>query len=212
VAGDRKIEAHRQTIDHKLDPALPALPPPRRSGIQPNRKPIPPFDVPTPLSQIPGVDLTLIDGMGMRTTEVLRSEVGTDMSKGETEKHFASWWGLSPDNQIPGGKVIKRGTKQGVNPAATALRLAAQSLFRSKSGLEAKFRRLRTRLGAPQATTAMANPLAKLIDRMLKFGPEYVDKGMEFYEKKYRDQYLRYLKKQAAQQAFQLIPVDGVVA
>jgi hypothetical protein len=45
VACDRKIEAHRQTIDHKLDPALPALPPPRRSGMQPNRKPIPPFDV-----------------------------------------------------------------------------------------------------------------------------------------------------------------------
>jgi transposase len=108
--------------------------------------------------------------------------------------------------------VIKRGTKQGVNPAATALRLAAQSLFRSNSALGAKFRRLRTRLGAPQATTAMANPLAKLIDFMLRFGPEYVDKGMEFYEKKYPDQYLRYLKKQAAKQAFQLIPVEGVVA
>jgi hypothetical protein len=108
--------------------------------------------------------------------------------------------------------VIKRDTKQGVNPAATALRLAAQSLFRSKSALGAKFRRLRTRLGTPQATTAMPNPLAKLIDRMLKFGPEYVDKGMEFYEKKYHDQYLRHLKKQAAKQASQLIPVEGVVA
>ena len=154
---DRKIEAHRQTIDHKLDPALPALPPPRRSGMQPNRKPIPPFDVRTPLSQIPGVDLTPIDGMGVQTAEVLRSEVGADMSKGKTEKHFASWWGLSPDNQIPGGKVIKRGTKHGVNPTATALRLAAQSLFRNKSALGAKFRRL-PRLGAPQATTAMAIP------------------------------------------------------
>jgi hypothetical protein len=59
---------------------------------------------------------------------------------------------------------------------------------------------------------AMANHLAKLIYRMLKFGHDYVDKGMEFYEKKYRDQYLRYLKKQAANQGFQLIPVEGVVA
>ena len=47
---------------------------------------------------------------------------------------------------------------------------------------------------------------------MLKFGHEYVDKGTEFYEKKYREQYLRYLKKQAAKQGFQLIPVEGVVA
>jgi transposase len=158
VACDRKIEAHRQTIDHKLDPPLPALPPPRRSGKQPNRKPIPPFDLRTPLSQIPGVDLTPIDGMGVQTAEVLRSEVGADMSKGKTEKHFASWWGLSPDNQIPGGKVIKRGTKQGVNPAATALRLATQSLLRSKSVLGAEFRRLRTRQGAPQATTPWPIP------------------------------------------------------
>jgi hypothetical protein len=88
VACDRKIEAHRQTIDHKLDPALPALPPPRRSGMQPNRKPIPPFDVRTSLSQIPGVDLTQIDGMGVQTAEVLRSEVGADMSKGENGKTF----------------------------------------------------------------------------------------------------------------------------
>jgi hypothetical protein len=101
VACDRKIEAHRQTIDHKLDPALPALPPPRRSGMQPNRKPIPPFDVGTPLSQIPGGDLTPIDGMGMQTTAVLRSEVGADMSKGKTEKHFASWWGSVPTIRSP---------------------------------------------------------------------------------------------------------------
>jgi transposase len=212
VACDRKIEAHLETIDRKLDAALAPLPPPRRSGMQPNRKHIPQFDVRTPLYQITGVDLTQIDGIGVQTAEVLLSEVGADMSKWKTEKHFASWLGLSPDNQITGGKVIKRGTKKVVNRAATALRLAAQTLFRSKSALGAKFRRLRTRLGAPKATTAMANHLAKLIYRMLKFGHEYVDKGMEFYEKKYRDQYLRYLKKQAAKQGFQLIPVEGLVA
>ncbi|MGC1647677.1 MAG: IS110 family transposase [Candidatus Sulfotelmatobacter sp.] len=208
---DRKIQAHLQTIEHKIDIAIAPLAPPRRSGMQPNRKHIPQFQVRPLLYQITGVDLTQVDGIGIQTAEVVLSEVGTDMSKWKTEKHFASWLGLSPDNQITGGKVIKRGTKKVVNRAATALRLAAQTLLRSQSALGAKFRRLRTRLGAPKAITAMANHLAKLIYRMLRFGHEYVDKGMEFYEKKYRDQYLGYLKKQAAKQGFQLVPLQQVV-
>jgi transposase len=52
------------------------------------RKPIPHSTFRTPLSQVPGVDLTQIDGMGMQTAEVLRSEVGADMSKGENGKTF----------------------------------------------------------------------------------------------------------------------------
>jgi outer membrane scaffolding protein for murein synthesis (MipA/OmpV family) len=48
----------------------------------------------------------------------------------------------------------------------------------------------------------MANPLAKLIGRMLKFGPEYVHKGMEFYEKKYRDQYFAISQKKGRQAGF----------
>jgi transposase len=207
---DRRIEAHLQTITRKVEAAEAPLSPPRRKNMQPHRKHIPQFDLRTYLYQITGVDLTQIDGIGVQTAEVLLSEVGADMSKWKTERHFASWMGLSPDNQKTGGKVIKRGSKKVVNRAATALRLAAQSLLKSQSALGAKFRRLRTRLGAPKATTAMANHLAKLMYRMLKFGHEYVDKGMEYYEARYREQYLRYLKKQAAKQGFQLVPVEGV--
>jgi len=79
------------------------------------------------------------------------------MSRWNTEKNFASWLGLCPDNRVSGGKVLKRGTRQVVNRAATALRLAAWSLIRSQSALGANFRRLRSKLGAPKAVTAMAH-------------------------------------------------------
>ncbi len=91
---DRKIEAHLQTIQHKVDATVAPLAPPRRPGMQPNRKHIPQFDVRTHLYQITGVDLTQIDGIGVQTAEVMLSEVGADMSKWKTEKHFASWLGL----------------------------------------------------------------------------------------------------------------------
>ena len=62
------------------------------------------------------------------------------------------------------------------NRAATALRLGASTLLRSQTYLGAQYRRLRTKLGAPKAITAMAHRLARLVYRMLKYGQQYIDK------------------------------------
>ncbi|PYX59596.1 MAG: hypothetical protein DMG73_08335 [Acidobacteria bacterium] len=75
-----------------------------------------------------------------------------------------------------------------VNRAANALRQAANALIRRRSYLGAQYRRLRTKLGAPKAITAMAHRLARLVYRMLKHGQRYVDKGTEYYEQRYRNQ------------------------
>jgi hypothetical protein len=138
-------------------PACAAPTPPLGNAAQPQTHS--PIRRRTPLSQIPGVDLTQIDGMGMQTTEVLRAEVGADMSKGENGKTFCFLVGAQSRQSDPRWQGDQAWHQAGSQPTATAVRLAAQSLFRSKSALGAKFRRLRTRLGAPQATTAMANPL-----------------------------------------------------
>jgi transposase len=85
--------------------------------------------------RISGVDLTQIDGVDAMTAQTLISEVGLDMSRWKTEPHFASWLGLCPDNRISGDKVLSRGTRRVINRAATALRIAASTLIRSKTYL-----------------------------------------------------------------------------
>ncbi|MBK8404859.1 MAG: transposase [Saprospiraceae bacterium] len=40
------------------------------------------------------------------------SEVGLDMSKWPTVKHFTSWLNLAPNNKISGGKVLVAGSKK----------------------------------------------------------------------------------------------------
>jgi len=85
-------------------------------------------------------------------------------------------------------EVLGRGTRRVVNRAATALRQAANTLMRSRSYLGAQYRRLRTKLGAPKAITAMAHRLARLVYRMLRYGQAYVDKGTEYYEERFRQQ------------------------
>ena len=165
----------------------------------------PGFDLASELYRICGVDLTRIESINVLVAQTVISEVGLDMSRWNTEAYFASWLGLCPDNRVSGDKVLSKGTRHVVNRAATALRIAATTLLRSQSYLGAQYRRLRSKLGAPKAITAMAHKLARLVYRMLKYGQEYVDKGTQYYEDRNRTQQLELLRKRAAKLGVQII-------
>ena len=67
--------------------------------------------------------------------------------------HFTSWMGLSPENKISGGKKLGSKTKPTTNKVAQTMRMAASTLFRNKSAMGGFLRRMKARLGAPQAIT-----------------------------------------------------------
>jgi hypothetical protein len=75
-------------------------------------------------------------------------------------------------------------TRRVVNRLSDALRLAATCLEHTASALGGYYRRMKRKLGAPQAITATAHKLARIIYRMLKYGEAYVLQGLEDYEKK----------------------------
>jgi transposase len=173
----------------------------RRSGVG--------FDARSYLYRITGVDLTQIDSIEANTALTVIGEIGLDMSRWPTEKHFGSWLGLAPGNKVSGGKRLSGRTKPSANRAAAALRMAAQSLNQSQSALGAYFRRLKARLGAPKALTAAAYKLARILYRMLMHGAGYVDQGEATYEERYRDRLLRNLKRRAAELGFQLTAISS---
>lgn len=111
----------------------------------------PKFDLRTQLFQMCGVDLTRIDGIDVTTALTVISEVGGDMSRFQTGKHFASWLGLCPGTKITGGKIMSGKTKRCANRAAQALRLAAAALRTSQSALGAYYRRMCARMDKPKA-------------------------------------------------------------
>jgi hypothetical protein len=202
---DRRVATQLNGFASKQDqPAGTAMAPARPKRIHKPKGNAPRFDLGTELHRITGVDLTRIDGIDVLTAQTLISEIGMDMGRWKTEAHFASWLGLSPDNRISGDKVLRRGTRPVVNRAATALRMAACTLLRSKTYLGGQYRRLRTRLGAPKAITAMAHKLARLIYRLLKYGQDYVDKGLDYYENRFREQQITLLRKKALALGFQI--------
>lgn len=157
-----------------------------------------------------GVDLTAIEGVGIETALTILTEVGADVSRFPSEKHFASWLGLCPDNRISGGQVLSSRTRRVVNRVSDALRMAANSLERSQSALGGYFRQMKARVGAAEAITAAAHKLARIIYRMLKHGEEYVRVGMEAAEEKFRARKLRVLQKMAKQMGFNLVETQHV--
>jgi transposase len=172
--------------------------PPRKPGRSLRCDLVAGTDLRKELYRCAGVDLTAIEGIGVLTAQVVISEIGLDMSRWLTEKHFSSWLGLCPDHRISGGKVLSRHTRHVLKPVADALRMAATTLQNSKTALGAFYRRMRARLGAASAITATAHKLARIVYRLLKHGEHYVQQGLEAYEKKYRERLLHNLKKTAA--------------
>ena len=154
-----------------------------------------------------GVDLTRIDGIDVTTALVVLSEIGTDMSKFPSDKHFASWLGLCPGTKITGGKIMSTKTKRCANRAAQALRLAAGALRTSQSALGAYYRRMCARMDKGKAVTAAAHKLARLIYTMLTKGQEYTDQGQAYYEERYRQRVLHNLNRRAQQLGMALVPV-----
>ena len=152
-----------------------------------------------------GVDLTAIEGIGALVALTTLTEVGPDLSRFKTEKHFTSWLGLCPDNRISGGKVLSCRTRRVLNRLSDALRLAATTLERSQTALGAYYRRMKAKLGAAQGVTATAHKLARILYRLLKHGEAYVRLGMADYEQKYQARKLNFLKKTAASFGFQLV-------
>ena len=74
------------------------VPPARRR--QKPRDNEPSFEIRTPLHHLTGVDLSQLDGIGPYNALRLLSEIGTDMTRWATDKHFTSWLTLAPQNKI----------------------------------------------------------------------------------------------------------------
>jgi transposase len=175
-ACDRQIENCLSQFDSKVD--IESNPtPPSKTGDRKRRRNEPHIDLHTHLYRITGIDFTRIDGLNVLSVQTILSEVGLDPDAFPTDKHFASWLGLCPNSRITGGKIKSSQTRNVINRAADAFRLAAQTLHSSVSALGAYYRRMRAKLGAPKAITAAAHKLARIFYHLWKNGESYQDPG-----------------------------------
>jgi len=203
---DAEIECQFSVIKPRHDDDLPPL----HSGDKMNThsKNGPAYDARTLLYRLLGVDLVAVTGLNANTVQTIISEIGTDMTRWPSVKHFSSWLQLAPHNDISGGKVLRSHIPKARNRAGQALRLAAQSLARSPSALGAYFRHMRGRSGAKNAIVATAHKLARIIYTMLKNRTPFHDIGADDYELRLRQRHIARLHKTAAKLGFTLQPIQ----
>jgi transposase len=168
------------------------------------------FDNRQILANWAGVDLTRINGLGLAAASRILTEIGPDLSRFPTVKHFCSWLGLSPGTKISGGKVLSSKTKRSVNRVRQVLKMAAMSLSRSDSALGAYYRRMCARMDKPRANTAVAHKLARMVYFMLTRGEEFVDQGQQHYEEQQLARNVAALKRRATTLGFVITPVPSV--
>jgi hypothetical protein len=99
VACDEEIDRYLATFT----PVCEEPPPPPAKARQRSGNPFH-FDAHAQLYRMTGVDLTRIDGINSVTALTVLGEIGTDMTRWKTVKHFTSWLGLCPGTKVSGGK------------------------------------------------------------------------------------------------------------
>jgi transposase len=205
---DAEVQALLGAFEAQIDPAAHPLPPPKGSRRQARgTPPAPGFELRTELYRVLGTDLTQVPGLNTSTVYTLFAELGADLSPFPSSKHFASWLGLCPDNRISGGKVLSVKTRHVKHRVSQALRMAAQSLSRSRSILGAFFRRMRAKLGAPAAIPATAHKLARIVYHLLITRQPYDETRLAKAEHEHRQRTESRLRAQARALGFQLVSV-----
>jgi transposase len=198
---DRQIETVLKDIDATLPPPESGLP----ATSSASRKPQPGANAPQIkdlhkmlVKLCGGKDLTVLPAITDYSLLQLISEIGTDLTKWETEKHFTSWTGLAPGTRQSGKR--RGSVKRSRNRAGRLLCVIARSLARSKDiALGGFYRRMAGRRGGLVGICALARKLAALIWRVMVKGLDYVEAGLEKYEARVLETKRRTLRRLATQ-------------
>ena len=167
------------------------------------------YDARTFLYHLTGVDLVAITGLNASTVQTIISEVGPDMSRWPSVKHFCSWLGLAPHNDISGGRILRSRTLKTRNRAGQAFRMAAQAVsHNSQTAFGAHFRHMRARIGPAQAIVATAHKIARTFYHMLKDRTPFHELSADDYELRLRQRHIARLHKTAAKLGFTLQPIQ----
>jgi transposase len=210
AACDAEIERQFTNLKPVSDD-LPPLPPSEKR--ESHSKNGPSYDARSYLYRLTGVDLVAISGLNESTVQTIISEIGTELRAFPTERHFCSWLGLAPHNDVSGGKRLRSRTLKTDNRAGQAFRMAAQSVAKSPdSAFGAFYRRMKARLGAKQAIVATAHKIARAFYHILKHRTPFHDLGGEEYERRAHEREFKNLEKRAAKLGCSVVKNSAAVA
>lgn len=159
------------------------------------------------LLNIYGVNLNSISGINDYTLLRLLGEVGYDMERFPSVKHFVSWCQLAPI-QDQSGKMKRRIKIRNGSKAGQIFRDIAHGLMNSKYiAIGAFMRRIRAKKDSKIAIKAGARKLAEAFYNLLTKGAEYVEQGTRRYEEQIKQKEKLHLERLAKKHNMQLTSI-----
>jgi transposase len=152
-----------------------------------------------------GRDASVLPGLTDYSALQLASEVGTDLARWPTAKHFTAWLGLAPGAHQSGKRRGRQARQR--NRAGRVFCTVARSLANSTDkALGGFYRRIRARRGGLLANQALARKIATLYWNVMVKGLQFVEKGLAHYEQKFAQTEQRLLRKLASKHNLTLTP------
>jgi transposase len=159
--------------------------------------------------------LDAVPGIGMRSTEVIVAELGTDMSRFPSSREVSSWAGLAPGQHQSAGKRKAVRISTGNKYLRSALIQAAWAAVRQPDTfLAAFYRRLAARRGKKKAIVAVAHKILVIIYTLLSTGQIYQERGAAALDEQQKDRIVDRLERRIAQLGYKvhLEPITAVAA
>jgi len=151
------------------------------------------------------IDATVLPGITDYSWMQLLAEVGADLKKWKSEKHFTSWLGLAP-KQHNSGKRNRNYKVKGTPKAGLIFKQAAVGLLNSKHiALGAFGRKIRSKKGGLVAIKAVARKLSELYWKLFVKGLEYVENGIQKYQEKMLLNKQRSVKRMARELGLEIV-------
>lgn len=158
-----------------------------------------------------GRDPTVVPGMADYSLLRVIGEVGLDLGKWPSAKHFAAWTGLAPGTAQSGKR--RRNQARQTNRTGQMFCAMARSVGNSvDTAFGGAYRRLKARRGGLVANKALARKLAVMFWQMMVHGVEYVEQGLKKYEVRAALSEQRVLSKLARKHGLQLVPSAKALA
>lgn len=138
-----------------------------------------------------------VTGLGVDSSRIIISVIGTDMDHFATDGRLASWAGICPGDNESAKKRKSGKTRKGNKLLRTTLITCAHSAVNNKNSyFYAQFRRISAHRGSKRAYVAAAHSMLIAVYHILKYGVEYKDLGAGYYNQFNKERKINsYLKK-----------------
>lgn len=159
--------------------------------------------------------LDTIPGISRWLAQVLVAEMGIDMRRFASEKHLASWTGISPGNNESAGKRRSGKTPPGNHYLRKGLVQGACGASRKKDTyLKSKYHRIAARRGKKKAIVAVGHSILVSAYHMLSRNEPYRDLGGDYFDQFKREHVANHLIRRLQKLGFgvlieDLLPLEG---